>query len=52
MKGGGGVVIRQVWDRKEMHAGFYWRNIKEQDRFVNLGVDGRIKLKWVLKNEV
>jgi len=45
-------VIRQVWDRKEMYAGFYWGNIKEQDRFENLDVDGSIKLKWVLKNEV
>ena len=33
-----------------MHAGFYWGNITERDRFEILGVDGRIKLKWVLKN--
>lgn len=49
---GGGGVIWQIWDRKEMHVGFYWGNIKERDRFENLGVDGRIQLNWVLKNEV
>jgi hypothetical protein len=27
-------------------------NIKERDRFEDLGVDGRIQLKWILKKEV
>ena len=35
-----------------MHADFYWGNIEQRDRFENPSVDGRIILKWVLKNEV
>jgi hypothetical protein len=32
-----------------MHIAFWWKNIKERDRLENLGVDGRVILKHVLK---
>ena len=30
-----------------MHTGFWWGNPKEGDHLVDLGVDGRIILKWI-----
>jgi hypothetical protein len=34
----------------EVHTGFWWgEDLKEKDHFENLGVDGRIILKWILK---
>ena len=32
-----------------MHTGFWWGNLKERNHSENLGVDGRIILKWVFK---
>jgi uncharacterized protein YjcR len=39
----------QVWGRREMHATFWWGNLKFQDLLENLGVDGSIILKCILK---
>jgi hypothetical protein len=33
----------------EVHAGFWWENVRERDNFEDLGVYGRIILKWTLK---
>jgi hypothetical protein len=38
-----------VWGRIEMHAGFWWGNLKERDNVENLGIDGRIILQMYLK---
>jgi hypothetical protein len=32
-----------------MHAGSWWGKLKERDLSGNLGIDGRIILKWILK---
>jgi hypothetical protein len=32
-----------------MHAGFWWGNLMEEDHSEDLGVDGRIILKWIFK---
>jgi len=37
-----------VWVRVEVHAGFWWGNPREGDHLEELGVDGRIVLKWIL----
>jgi hypothetical protein len=31
------------------HTGFWWGNRREGDHLKDLGVDGRIILKWMLK---
>ena len=35
--------------RGEVHAGFWWGNMRERDHLEDLGVDGRIILKWIFK---
>ena len=33
----------------EVHKGFWWGYLRERDHFEDLGVDGRIVLKWIFK---
>jgi len=33
-----------------MHAAVWWENLKKRDYLENLGVDGRIILRWILRN--
>jgi hypothetical protein len=33
--------------REEGHTGFWWRNLRERDHLEDLGVDGRIILRWI-----
>jgi hypothetical protein len=33
-----------------MHTGLWWGNPWERDHFEDLGIDGRIKLKYIVKN--
>jgi hypothetical protein len=37
----------QVW-QTEVRKGFWWGNLMERAHLETLGVDGRIKLKWIL----
>ena len=36
--------------RREVHTGFWWRNLREGDHLENPSVDGRIILKWILES--
>jgi hypothetical protein len=38
-----------MWWRIKMLAGFWWGNLRERDYLVDLGVDGRITVKCILK---
>jgi len=41
-----------VWQRAEVHPGFWWGNLREgerESRLKHLGVDRRIILKYILK---
>jgi len=38
-----------VWEKGEMHTGFWWRNLSERGHLENLGLDGRIMLKLIFK---
>ena len=32
-----------------MHTGFWWGNLREGDLFEDLGLDGRMILKWIFR---
>jgi hypothetical protein len=36
-----------VWKRGAVCAGFRWKNVRERDHLEDVGVDGRITLKWI-----
>jgi len=35
--------------RREAYTGFWWGNLRERDHLGDLGVDGRIILRWILR---
>jgi hypothetical protein len=37
-----------VWETEEMHAGFWWGNLREIDHLQDIGVDGKI-IKCIFK---
>jgi hypothetical protein len=38
-----------VWEREEVHTGFWWGDLVERDHLEDLDVDGRIILKYIFK---
>jgi hypothetical protein len=41
--------MKHAWERGEVHAEFWWRDLREGDQLEDLGVDERIILKWIFK---
>jgi hypothetical protein len=39
----------ELWERVEMLAGLWGRNLKERDHLENRGLDGRIILRWIFR---
>jgi hypothetical protein len=37
--------------RKDMHTGFWWKNMEEKDHMENSGTCGRVKLTCVIKKQ-
>jgi hypothetical protein len=35
--------------KREVHTGFWWGDLREDDHLGEPGVDGRIILKWIFK---
>ena len=42
----GGLTVRS---RGEVHTVFWWGNLSERDHLEDLGVDGRIILRWIIR---
>ena len=40
-----------TWGAEEVQIGIWWRNLKERDHLEDIGVDVRIILKWIFKNQ-
>ena len=38
-----------VWEMREVHTGFWWGNLREEDQLEDLVIDGRIVLKWIFR---
>jgi hypothetical protein len=38
--------MQQIWGRREIHTGFWWGNPKERDHLEQLGIGGKVILKW------
>jgi hypothetical protein len=38
-----------VWGRREVHTGFWWGKPREENHLEDLGIDGKIILKCILK---
>ena len=35
--------------RGELHRGLWWGNLRERDHLEDLGIDGRIILRWIFR---
>jgi len=42
----------RTWERREEHTGFWWENTSKRDHLEDLGIDGRIIFKRILKNRM
>jgi hypothetical protein len=38
-----------VWETGDVHTEFWWEDLREEDQLEDLGVNGRIKIKWILE---
>jgi hypothetical protein len=41
-----------VWGRGEVHAGFWWGDLRKGDHVKDSGLDGGIILKWIFERLV
>jgi hypothetical protein len=38
-----------VWGRGQAYTGFWWGNLRENDRLGDPGLNWRIKLRWIFR---
>ena len=49
VRGVGEWGMWHIWGIGEVCSGFWWGDLRERDHMEDLGLDGMIILKWVLK---
>jgi len=42
--------MRQLWKTAEVHTGFWLGGLRERGHLEDLKIDGRLILKWIIKN--
>jgi hypothetical protein len=42
-----GRGMYHIWG--EVHAGFWWGNLEEIDHLQDIGIDGRLILRWIFR---
>jgi hypothetical protein len=42
-------VIKYVWGKGEVYTEFWWGNLRERDDLEDLGIDGKIILRWIFR---
>jgi hypothetical protein len=42
--------MQHAWKTAEVHTGFWWGGLRERGHLEDLGIDGRLILKWIIKN--
>jgi hypothetical protein len=38
-----------IWETGKVHTGFWMGDLREKDHLEDLGIDGRVILKWLFK---
>jgi len=38
-----------IWETGKVHTGFWRGDLREKDHLEDLGIDGRVILKWIFK---
>jgi len=41
--------MSHIWETDKVHTGFWWGDLREKDHLEDLGIGGRVILKWIFK---
>jgi len=41
--------MQRIWGRGEAYTGLWWGNLRGKEHMGDLGIDGRIILRWIFR---
>jgi hypothetical protein len=50
-KKGDGLGMWHVWEKQQLHTGFWWENLRERSHLEDVDDDGKIILKWIFEKK-